>query len=86
MIGGRTMKHGRRHRRSARKGGMSCGTKRMAKKGGKSCMAGGRKSRRRTHRKRGGAGMVRGLEGIVKTALVPFGLFAAQKSVQRRRK
>lgn len=80
------MKHGRKHRRSARKGGKSCGSMKMHKKGGKrSCAAGGRKSRR-THRKRGGAGMVRGLEGIVKTALVPFGLFAAQKTVQRRRK
>ncbi len=72
------MKHGRKHRRSSRKGGMSCGSKKMHKKGGRRT--------RRTHRKRGGAGMVRGLEGIVKTALVPFGLFAAQKTVQRRRK
>lgn len=78
-------RHGRKHR----KGGKSCGSKRMHKKGGMGCsskkMMGGRKSRR-THRKRGGSGMVRGLEGLVKTALVPFGLFAAQKTVQRRRK
>lgn len=53
-------------------------------------MAGGRKSARRTHRKRstrrGGMGMAKALGGIVKTALVPFGLFAAQKSVQKSKK
>lgn len=86
LLGGKTKKHGRKARRSHRKGGKSCGSKRMYKKGGSSCgKMGGRKTRR-THKKRGGAGMVSGLEGLVKTALVPFGLFAAQKTVQRRRK
>jgi len=84
--GGRTKKH----RRSRRRGGMSCGRKRGGmscgrKMGGSAAMFGGRKTRR-THKKRGGSGMMRGFEGLVKTALVPFGLFAAQKTVQRRRK
>lgn len=65
------------------------------KKGGMSCYAGGSKSRR--HHKRGGArktarrhvkkgGMMTTLSGMVQTALVPFGLYGAQKFVQRGKK
>lgn len=54
-------------------------SRRHIKRGGKA---------RRTHRrhtKKGGS-MMAGLESLVKTALVPFGLYAAQKAVQHKRK
>ena len=74
MMGKSMKKHRSAHRagKSCKKGGM-CGRKHA---GGKT----------RRHAKKGGSAMMKGLEGLVKTALVPFGLFAAQKHVQRRRK
>lgn len=56
-----------------------------------------RRSRSRRHMKKGGArktarrhhkkgGMFGALSGMVQTALVPFGLYAAQKMIQRRKK
>jgi hypothetical protein len=44
---------------------------------------GARKTARRHHKK---GGMFGALSGMVQTALVPFGLYAAQKIVQRRKK
>lgn len=56
-----------------------------------------RRSRSRRHMKKGGVrktarrhhkkgGMLAALSGMVQTALVPFGLYAAQKMVQRGKK
>ena len=56
------------------------------KKGGKSCRVNRRRrTGRRTARKQKG-GMLGAMSAVAKTALVPFGLFAAQKMVQRRRR
>lgn len=62
--------------------------KRANKKGGKSCRGNrGRRTGRKTTRKQGQkGGMFGAMSAVAKTALVPFGLFAAQKMVQRRRR
>jgi hypothetical protein len=58
------------------------------KKGGKSCKGKrGRLTGRKTTRKqKQKGGMFGTMTAVAKTALVPFGLFAAQKMVQRRRR
>lgn len=56
--------------------------KTSAKRGGKSCK--GNRGRRTARKQKGG--MFGAMSAVAKTALVPFGLFAAQKMVQRRRR
>lgn len=65
-------------RRTARRHSRAGSMKRRHSKSSKRHMS------RRRHVKKGGAGLLGGLEGLVKTALVPFGLYAAQKTMQRR--
>lgn len=59
--------------------------KTSTKRGGKSCKGNrGRRTGRKTRKQKGG--MFGTMSAVAKTALVPFGLFAAQKMVQRRRR
>ena len=70
------------------------GGKSMKKRGSRKHMSkkhhkGGRKHAKKTmrrHKKHHKGGMVAGLEAMLKTALVPLGLYVAQKKVQRSRK
>ena len=72
-------------RRTYRKGGSSCHTKKH--KGGAHCHTkkhkGGKRRTRRTRRVRRGGG---GLFSAAKTALLPFALFKAQKHMQKKRR
>lgn len=63
----------------------------MKKRGSRKHMSkkhhkGGRKHAKKTVRRHHKGGMVAGLEAMLKTALVPLGLYVAQKKVQRSRK
>lgn len=67
------------------------GGKSMKKRGSRKHMSkkhhkGGRKHAKKTVRRHHKGGMVAGLEAMLKTALVPLGLYVAQKKVQRSRK
>lgn len=75
MMGGkRHTKHGRRSRkhvgkRSVKRGGCGCG------------LVGGKKSRGKKSSRRGKKG---GFMGLIKEAIVPFGIYALQKRSQRK--
>lgn len=56
--------------------------KTVNKKGGRK----GRTNRRRTVRRRQAGGMIGTMSSVAKTALVPFGLFAAQRLLRRSKK
>ena len=56
--------------------------KTVNKKGGRK----GRTNRRRTVRRRQAGGMLGTMSSVAKTALVPFGLFAAQRLLRKSKK